>query len=346
MKKYLALILALCLVAVFAACGSSSAPSASVAPTASGDAPAPSGETYVLKGACSLAADHPYALALTYLSEQLAQRSNGRIQLDVYPAGQMGGETAYVEMLQMNTLDFAVMATAPLANFIDTMSVFDLPYLFKDTEHVYAVEDSEIGKALLEELQQINVRGMEFMECGFMELGCTKPLNTPADLKGLNVRIMENVIYQEFFSLMGANPITMSMTEVFTSLQNGTIDTVTNPVVTIYTSKLHTEAKHISMTDCIYIPAILLMSQERYNSLPADLQQIVTECCEDAKEYERGLFVDLEKECADAIVAEGGEFIEVDDEIWRDEAVIQQVYDKFVGSLIPADVVEQIQAMA
>lgn len=179
-----------------------------------------------------------------------------------------------------------------------------------------------------------------------MELGCTTPLHTPADMKGLNVRIMENVIYQDFFTLMGANPITMSMTEVFTSLQNGTIDTITNPVVTIYTSKLHTEAKHISMTDCIYIPAILLMSQDRFNSLPADLQQIVVECCEETKQYERGLFVELEKECADAIVAEGGEFIEVDDSVWRDQAVIDAVYNKFVGDVIPADVVEKIQAMA
>lgn len=303
---------------------------------------------YVLKAGSVLAPDHPYSLSLIYLGELLNKKTNGRIKMDVFPSGQLGGETEMIQALQLGILDFEVCATAPLSNFTKALFVLDLPYLFRDTEHVYAVEDGEIGKRLLDQVtnEVEGVRAMNFMECGFMELANTKlNVQKPEDMKGLNVRVMENAIYLAYFSALGANPIAMALTEVYPSLQNGTIDAVTNPVVTIYTSGFHNVAKYVSLTDNIYIPAILLMSSDLYDRLPDDLKQIVTESCNEAMAYERNLFVNLYKECYDSILKEGAQINPVDHSPWRDSAFLESVYSQFVPSLIPADLVEAIKAV-
>jgi len=303
---------------------------------------------YVLKAGSVLAPDHPYSLSLIHLAELLNKKTNGRIKMDVFPSGQLGGETEMIQALQLGTLDFEVCATAPLSNFTKALFVLDLPYLFRDTQHVYAVEDGEIGKRLLKQVtdEVEGVRAMNFMECGFMELANTKlNIQKPEDMKGLNVRVMENAIYLAYFSALGANPIAMALTEVYPSLQNGTIDAVTNPVVTIYTSGFHNVAKYVSLTDNIYIPAILLMSADLYDRLPDDLKKIVTESCNEAMVYERNLFVDLYRKCYDSILQDGAQINTVDPSPWRDQAFLDSIYSKFVPSLIPADLVEAIKAV-
>ncbi len=352
MKKVMAGILSFALICGLTACGSgnsetNTAASGGAQTSSQAEAGDQTEAEYVWKAGSVLAADHPYSMGLTKLGELLKEKSNGRIQLDVYPAGSLGGETEMIEQVQMGTLDFLCTATAPLANFTDALLVYDLPYLFRDTAHVYAVEDGEIGQQLLNQVKEdTGIYAVNMWECGFMELANSKrEVKTPEDLKGMNIRIMENAIYNSYFTALGANPITMSLTEVFTSLQNGTIDAVTNPIVTIYTSKFHSEANHVSMVNCIYIPSILLMNLELYQSLPEDLQKIVDECCKEAQAYERGLFNELEEKYHQAIQDEGGEISEVDLSVWRDEKLLDEVYRQFVPSLIPQEVVDAIQAV-
>ena len=342
LKKVLSVVIALTLVLSLAACSSGNQ---NAAPVPDADKSAAPEAEYVWKAGSVLAPDHPYSLGLYKLAELLEEKSGGRIKMDVFPSGQMGGERDMIEGIQLGTLDFVVTATAPVANFSSQLMVFDLPYLFRDTKHVYTVEDGPIGQSILDTLQEKGIRGMNFWECGFMEIANTKrKVLVPDDLKGMNIRVMENPIYIEYFTKLGANPVPMALTEVFTSLQNGTIDAVTNPVVTIYTSGFHTVAKDISLTNNIYIPAILLMSQELYTSLPKDIQAIVTECCNEARDYERSLFATAEVEDSEKITAEGGIITEVNLSDWNDAAFLEEIYKKFVPSQIPQELVDQIRA--
>ena len=343
-KKAISMVLLLTMLLLSACSGSAQNGQGNVTDSEGG---AKTNATYNLKAACSLADDHPYSSGLYKFGELLEEKSDGRITLDVFTAGQMGGERELVEGIQLGTVDFAVTATAPVANFASDLLVFDLPYLFESTEHAYKVLDSEIGSDILGKLETSGIKGLGYWECGYINISNSKKeIKVPEDVKGLNIRVMENPIYIEYFKELGANPVPMALTELFSSLQNGTVDGLTNPIPTIYSSKFHTVAKYTSRTHNIYIPAILLMNNKLFNDMPADLQEIVVEAANEAKDYQRKLFNELEVKQIELMKQEGAEVIDVDMDLWKDEELLNSVYSKFVPSQIPAETVESIRAMA
>src|SRR5512139_1991698 len=242
----------------------------------------------ILKLGHAVAPEHPYHLGAVRYSDLVAQRTKNKVKIDVYPSTQLGNERDMVEGLQLGTIDLVVTSTGPLGGFVPRMFVVDLPFLFRDRAHAYQVLDGPIGRELLNAFSAKGMKGLAFWENGFRQItNSVRPIEKPEDLKGIKIRTMENKVHLSAFRAFGASPTPMAWSEVYTALQQGTIDGQDNPIAIVYTSKLSEVQKYLALTGHFYSPALLLMSVKAYNSLPEDARKIVLDTATECATYER-----------------------------------------------------------
>ncbi len=346
-SRLVALLLACVMVFALAACNGGS--NSSAPPSApGGESPAPGGNnvtpTYVWKFAHVASPDNPYHIGLLKMAELLNERSGGAIQMDVFPSSQLGGERDILEGLQLGTIDGCLVSTAPVANFSESFYVFDLPYLFTDLDSTYEVLDGEIGQSILKEIEKDGFIGLSYWQNGFFNIITTnKEIVHPTDMSGMKIRAFENPIHQSYFKLCGANPIPMAWGEVYTALQNKTVDGCTTSFTFIYNTKLDEVAGNVAITHQVYAVAPLLMSESTWSTLPADIQQLVIDCGNEARDFERDLCNSSEAEQIAELRKLGMSINEVDKAEWAE--FMQPVYDEYVPSLIPAELVDSIKAI-
>ncbi len=157
--------------------------------------------------------------------ELLKEKSGGRIILDSFHSSQLGNERDLVEGLQLNTVQAAVITSAPLSGFTDAYLIFDLPFIFENVEEARQVCDSEIGQDMLKSLENDGIVGLAFFENGMRNItNSRRPIEKPADMAGIKIRTMENPMHMEAFRVMGADPTPMAFGELFTALQQKAID--------------------------------------------------------------------------------------------------------------------------
>ena len=286
LKRLAALVLSLAMALSLAACGGDSGQTTDDT-TDTGD-----GETIVLRASSSTAPDHPYNLGLEHFAELVSERTNGAVEIDIFPNSALGDERANIEDLQMGTLDIAVSSTGPLGNFVSDFLILDLPFLFKDYDHAHAVLDGEIGQNLLAKLDDIGVVGGAFWENGFREMTNSKhPINTVEDCAGLKLRCQENQVQMDAFSALGMDPTPMAWSEVFTALQQGTVDGQENPIAVIYSNKVY---DYLAMTNHVYSPAAILFSKTVLEGLPEEYQTVLLEAAQESADFERAACEDNE----------------------------------------------------
>jgi len=245
-------------------------------------------EPVVLKAGHAVAETHPYHLGLEKFKQIVEDKTNGAVKIDIYANGTLGSERDMIEGLQLGTLDLVVTSTGPVINFVPEMGVVDLPFIFSSREHAYKVLDGEIGQNLLMKFNDIGIVGLAFCENGFRHLTNSKrPVENVEDIKGLKIRTMENEVHQAAFKELGADPTPMAWGEVYTALQQGTIDGQENPVPIIYNMKIYEVQKYLALTGHFYSPALLLMSQKSFNKLTPEQQEIFKNAAVEAAAYER-----------------------------------------------------------
>lgn len=285
---------------------------------------------YVIRGATSNVESHPHYLGLVKFSELLAEKSGGRIQLETFHSGTLGSERDIVEGMQFNTIQVGAITSAPLSGFTDSFLVFDLPFLFENVQVARAVCDSDLGTEILASVEPAGLKGLAFMENGMRSVtNNLRPVETPEDFKGMKIRTMENPMHMEAFYAMDADPTPMAFGELFTALQQGTIDAQENPYTVIHSSKFFEVQKYLTVTNHLYSPTALLMSLDFYLSLPEDLQAVVDEAAIEAAAYEREQCDIQEAQLLDALKAEGMEVNQPDMAPFVEAT--QAVYDKYVG---------------
>lgn len=323
MKRLSALILVLVLViTIFAGCSPKSESAASTTDTAG----TTESEPITIKLGHGQTEAHPYHLGAARFKELVEEATDGRIKIEIYPAGTLGQERDLVEGTGLGTVDMCITTNAPLTNFAKNFSVFEFPYTFRDFDHVAAVLDGEIGESLLAELNDIGIVGLAYFENGFRNMTTNKPINTVEDLKNMKIRTMESEIHIAAFNAMGANATPMSWGEVYTALSQGTIDGQENPLMAVRDGKIFEVNKHLAITEHLYAPAELLISEKLYNSLSAEDQKILKDAANNAKIYERE---EARKVNADVAAMEAaGMTVTYPDKTSFIEAV-QPVYDQY-----------------
>lgn len=287
-----------------------------------------------------LAPNHPYTIGLEKFAELVAEKTDNAVKVEVFHSSQLGNERDMIEGLQLGTLEMALVSTAPLSSFTNDFLVFDLPFIFKDTVNARKVVDSEVGQDMLDQLESQKIIGLAYWENGFRSVTNNKrAIEKPTDLAGLKIRTMENPVHMESFNALGASATPMAFGELFTALQQNTIDGQENPLAIVSTSKFYEVQKYLSLTEHFYAAAPLLISESFFNGLSSEQQTAIKEAAIEGRDFERktidDMNVSLLKEIEDA-----GMLINTPDKALFIEAV-KPVYEKF-SDKIPTELVQSV----
>lgn len=270
----------------------------------------------------------PYHLGAEKFVETLTELAGDRFEIQIFPNKQLGSERSLVEQLQIGTIDLVVTSTGPLGGFVPEMLVVDLPFLFRDTQHVDHVFEGPIGKNLLASLQKAGIQGLAFWENGFRNLtNNRRPVLQPEDCRGLIIRTMENEVHLESFRFLGANPTPMAWGEALTALKQGTIDGQENPINIIYTHGIYDFQEYLAMTAHFYSPALLLMNLKKFENLSPSDQKIFLEAARVAGRYEKEFIRQNEAETLKKLEALGMRVTRPDRSLFR--KAMAPVYEKY-----------------
>jgi tripartite ATP-independent transporter DctP family solute receptor len=301
---------------------------------------------FELVGGINLDTAHPYYLGMVRFAELMEQKSGGKITMKIFPSAQLGNERDVTEALQLGSVDVTLISAAPLSSFTDDFQIFDFPYIFSNREHAYTVLDGEVGRTILKNLEEHGLIGLELMENGFYWISNNKGIEHPKDMAGIKIRALENQMQVDAYNATGANGIAMAFSEVFTSLQNATLDATGLTPSVIGSQKIYTVQKFLATTDHFYAAAPLLMSKSTYDRMSPELRKVVREAAAEARDYQR----DRSKKFDEAKIKEmtdyGTKIIEVDKQEWID-AMVPPTYKKYVGrgKLIDAALYDKVKAM-
>lgn len=239
----------------------------------------------------------------THFKESLERLSDGELQVDIYCCGQLGGgEREQIELTQFGEIDVFSGSTGALGGFVPAVNVFDLPFLFRDNDHVDAVIEGPIGRGILDQAEPAGLKGLAFAENGWRNLtNSRRPVDNAADAAGLRLRTMENRVHLDAWSELGVNATPMSWGEVRNALQQAVIDGQENPVNIIHSFSLWEVQDYLSMTRHVFSPSVLLMNLDLYNELTTTQQDWIMQAAAEASRAERDWIRDNEEQMLDEI---------------------------------------------
>ncbi|RQD72629.1 MAG: DctP family TRAP transporter solute-binding subunit [Tindallia sp. MSAO_Bac2] len=324
MKKFMSMIIVLSLLLILPGCSGSNGSDNSAANR--GQEEFELGITYVV------AETQSTHLAAEVFKEKVEERTDGRVSIELYPAGSLyASEFDASEAVQLGNIEMTITATSPLAGFIDEFMVIDLPYLFSDAESAYEALDGDLGDQLLGLLPPLGLKGLSFGETGFRQITNNRgPIESPDDLSGLRIRTMETPAHIRPFQEWGANPSPLAFGELYTALQQGTYDAMEAPVSLIYSSRLHEVQDYLTVSNHFYTATIMLINDDLFNEMPADIQEIIQEEALAFKDLQRELASEQEAEWFEAIQEDGIQVNELSDD---QRNVFQEIgltlYDEF-----------------
>ncbi len=214
--------------------------------------------------------EHPTSLGCLQFEKLVAERTKGRVKVEVYPGSQLGSERELFEALMMGTLEMGTISTSGIASFTRESGVWDLPYIFRDSGHAYRVMDGPIGKKVDEiALKKTGVRFIGYFENGWRHMtNKVRPINKPDDLKGLKIRTMTAPVMIETIRAFGASPVPIAWGEVYLALQQGVADGQENPHVNTYGAKLYEVQKYVSLTGHVYNPQVFCINDKLFPESP------------------------------------------------------------------------------
>jgi tripartite ATP-independent transporter DctP family solute receptor len=282
-----------------------------------------------------------FQVAALKFKELTEKYTKGAVTVAIFPDAKLGDERTLLERMKMGVVDAGVITNGPIINFVPQFGVIDLPFLFRSPEHAYKVLDGPVGDRLFADLEKHGIKGLAWAERGFRNLTNSKrPVNSPADLKGLKIRVMQNPVYVDSFKALGANAVPMAWTEALTALQQGTVDGQENPLNVIVAFKLDESQKYMAITRHAYAPAPILMSLTTWKKLSPDQQKAVLRAAREAAQFERDYDNDNEKKWLKELEAKGMKVTTPDPKPFL--AAVKPVYDAY-GLKLGKDLIEAIQ---
>jgi len=251
---------------------------------------------FVIKASLDRGPNEPDPVAFRQTFQKVVEeKSNGRIEVQLFTAGALGGERDVLEGLQLGTVEICVPSNAVVTNFVPSLNLFELPFLWKSREHMYAVLDSEIGMGFAKPLAENGFVLLGYIDIGSRNILTTKKvINSMSDLKGLKIRTMQNPAHLDAFKAFGANPVPMAYAEVYTAMETGVIDGMEAANSNYYAKKFYEVAPNYAIVGWIRLVGPILMSKAMYDKMPSDLQKIVVDAAKEYAKLERELY---EKEC-------------------------------------------------
>ena len=294
----------------------------------------------VLKLAHSLDVTHPVHKAMEYMAEKVKEKSDGRMQIQIFPSEQLGTEKENIESLQLGYLAMTKTSTAVMEGFVPRMKIFGIPYLFRDSEHYWKVLKGPIGKGLLLAGQDKGLRGLCYYDAGARSFYAKKEIDSPADLVGLKIRVMNSAMSMEMIRAMGGAPTPIPWGELYTSLEQGVVDAAENNPPSYRTSRHYEVCKFYTLDEHARLPDILMISVKVWNSLTPEFQQILQEAVDESVEYQRKIWAEAEKEDMKIVEEAGVKVIHPDKKPFEES--VQSMWDAYKNTEL-GELMKQIQ---
>jgi TRAP-type transport system periplasmic protein len=288
-------------------------------------------ETITLKLGHNQPTESQFHKGAKKFAELVSQKTNKKVKIEVHHSSQLGDEAELTEGTRMGTVDISLVASGSVTKYYPKFSIFDLPFLFRDAEHVDKVLQGEVGQLLSEEAEkQGGFKVMSYWESGFRHfLNSVKPIKSPDDLKGLKIRAPEWPVLISTIDVLGANPVPMPFSELYMASQHGVVDGQEGPVFAIKSSKMYEVQDYMVLDGHTYTSMLLIMNPNKFDKLSPDIQNALMEAASEAGDYERKLIREKEKEEIEFLETTGGLTIEKnpDKEEWR--KAVKPVYEEY-----------------
>ncbi|MFC0308922.1 TRAP transporter substrate-binding protein [Gallibacterium trehalosifermentans] len=270
-------------------------------------------------------------LAAKKFNDLLKEKTKGEVKLSLFPDSTLGNAQAMISGVRGGTIDIEMSGSPNFSGLVSNLNVIDIPFIFQNKEHAYRVLDGEIGQGLLKELEEKGLKGLAFWEVGFRSMTNSKqPIHKPEDVKGLKIRTNQNPMYVKAFQLLGANPVPMPLSELYTALETRAVDAQEHPVGIVWSAKLYEVQKHLSLTNHGYTPLIVVMNKAKFDGLSPELQNAILDSAKEAGQYQRELNAKKEAEILDKMKKAGVEVVETVDMKPFKETVEQPVRQFFI----------------
>jgi C4-dicarboxylate-binding protein DctP len=240
----------------------------------------------VIKFSHVVAADTPKGKAAERFAQLAKEKTNGRVEVAVYPNSTLYKDKEEMEALQLGSVQ---MLAPSLAKFgplgVKEFEVFDLPYLFDDYDQLHKVTEGPVGKSLLDKLSDKQILGLAYWDNGFKVMSANKPLKEVKDFRGQKMRIQSSKVLDAQMRTLGANPQVMAFSEVYQALQTGVVDGTENPPSNLYTQKMHEVQKYVTLSDHGYLGYAVIVNKAFWEGLPADVRTALEAAMAEATTY-------------------------------------------------------------
>ena len=291
-----------------------------------------SAQAKVLKVAEVQPAGYPTVVALEHMGEKLKQATDGRLEIKVYAGGVLGDEDQTLQQVQLGAIDMIRVSLAPVTTIAPETSVLTLPFIFRDEDHMHKVLDGSVGEQIVNKFDQDPNTRMVFLgwtDAGTRNMITKQPLTKPEDLQGMKIRVQNSAISLATLKAMGANPVAMGVSEVFSAMQTGVVDGTENNPPTFVAHNYLPVAKYYTLTGHFIQPEMILFSKASWNRLSAEDQALLKKLGKEAQDEERQLWASYTQQSVEKMKASGVTFQQTD----RDYFVkaTQPVRDQFGG---------------
>jgi tripartite ATP-independent transporter DctP family solute receptor len=264
----------------------------------------------ILKLGHGLDRTHSVHLAMEYMAERMAEKSDGTVRIDVYPSQQLGTERECLELLQIGSIAITKVSAAVLEGFVPEFKVFNLPFVFRDSEHFFQVLEGPLGKRMLLATQRYRLRGLCYYDSGSRSFYTkARPIRQPSDLAGLKIRTQESSTAIRMVQALGGSATPIAWGELYTALQQGVVDGAENNPPSFYMSRHYEVCKYYSLNEHTSVPDVVLISTTVWDSLSPEVQEWLQEAADESAQYQKGLWKESSDESLRLVREAGVEII-------------------------------------
>ena len=268
-------------------------------------------------------------------ADLVKQKTDGKIQIKLFPGGTLGGDQQTLSALQGGILDMTMMGPALLVGQVKEFAVLDLPYLFNNAKEADALLDGKLGSDLIARLPERGVIGLGFWEHGYRNLtNSRRPVAKLEDIKGLKIRTLQVPIYLDMMNALGASAVPMPLPELYGALENKAVDGQENPNISIETNKYFEIQKYLSTTQIVYNAIIVMTGKKLWDQLSEDERRVLQEAASETRPYQRQLSREMEAKTLDSLKGKGMTITEVTPaERERMREALRPVTDKYTKTV-------------
>lgn len=284
-----------------------------------------------LRLAHSLDPSHPVHVAMERLGEILAQKSGGRMRLTIYPSSQLGSEREMIELLQLGAIDLVKTSTAPLEGFVPGMAVFGIPYLFRDETHFWNVLNGPLGRQILDLGLDKKLKGLCFYDAGSRSFYTRdKPIESPADLRGLKIRVQNSRMAIKLIEAMGGAATPIAFGELYSALDQGVVDGAENNPPSLLTSRHYEVCKFYSLDEHTRVPDIVLVSTSTWARLSPEQRAWLQEAADESVRIQRELWARQTQQTYEQLAAAGVKILRPDKRPFQE--AVRDLHASFRGT--------------